>query len=716
MKRLVLMLGVFINSIGIYSQTTQTFNAGSGTFTVPCGVNSITVECWGGGGAGGGTGNVTGRKGGGGGGAYARSVIAVNFGQVFTYTVGAGGTGGAGNSDGTNGTPSNFGNVVIAAAGMRSTGTNGGEGGSIVASTGTVRFAGGNGSNAGLVSSGAGGGGAGTADNGANALLNNGGAGGANNGGNGGNGATNANGTTGNVRGGGGGGAARTSNNRNGGSGGRGEIRITFTPSTTSGCSMCEAIPITSFPFTATQSNAGYNNMIVGGCNGNNDAVFGQGRDVYFSVNVAANTHLKIQLTGTNPAFWKQVGIGRTDTGLCTGQIGCHTNGAWTGGIISPTGTTESHCRNIWFPNAGTYYIVYDTDALNEIGNFTLNVDQHFPDEGDNCATAFGMNADEPVTITNTNCTFSSGIDDPTPASLFCAESIENTNWLVFQSNGNGNPVNVVVDNVACQPGYFNGASFAAPAGEFGILTSATNDCGGPYSTAVPCVDIPSGGTYVNSLPNNTVRNYYFIWDGNGGAECNYRLSVTNVSPLPVDLVYFHATYVNRTVNLNWKTASEQNNSKFIIERSSDAVNWKYLTEVSGAINSSIALTYSSIDENPLPGINYYRLLQVDLDGKITESGIAVAETDLSSISMELFPNPSKTNQSVVVRLNGIENSKTIDFQIFDIQGSKIHFSTINWDKNNPTFEINHILNPGSYFIQVQDSNGNKFTEKMIVI
>src|SRR5690606_4049120 len=65
----------------------------SGTYTVPDGVSSITVECWGAGG-GGGTSGGGGKRGGGGGGAYARSVLNVSPESMFDYVIGSGGTAG----------------------------------------------------------------------------------------------------------------------------------------------------------------------------------------------------------------------------------------------------------------------------------------------------------------------------------------------------------------------------------------------------------------------------------------------------------------------------------------------------------------------------------------------------------------------------------------------------------------------------------------------
>ncbi len=202
---------------GVWGQTTQTFNA-NGTFIVPPGVTSITVEAWGGGG---GTRNDgTARRGGGGGGAYARSVLAVIPGQSYNVTVGAGGVPA---NPGQSGGNSSFGTSVIAAGGAGGDNA-GGAGGTVGASTGTFRYAGGNGANRGNPVGGGGGGSAFTNANGNNGAVPTGGTG-SGKGGNGGNDGQPGN--DGLEPGGGGGG--RGNNGSSGGAGADGLVTVTYT-------------------------------------------------------------------------------------------------------------------------------------------------------------------------------------------------------------------------------------------------------------------------------------------------------------------------------------------------------------------------------------------------------------------------------------------------------------------------------------------------------
>ncbi len=179
LSTLMLMLIVLLTSTISFSQTT--FNT-SGTYTVPPGVTAIKVNAWGGGGGGGGGFNsctAQGEGSGGGGGGYAASTFAVVPGQVYTITVGAGGTGAAYNGNGTAGgitTVSGPQSIIIATGGGAGLGGGacgnvaGGVGG--IGTSGAIFFSGGAGSNGIHTAttatgvSGKGGGGAGSGGNG----------------------------------------------------------------------------------------------------------------------------------------------------------------------------------------------------------------------------------------------------------------------------------------------------------------------------------------------------------------------------------------------------------------------------------------------------------------------------------------------------------------------------------------------------------------------
>ena len=231
-RRLIICIFLFLFALLGYQpvsgQASQIYN-GSGTFTVPAGVTSITVECWGGGGKGGARSTSTGACGGGGGGGYSRSVIAVTPGSNHSVNVGLGATTTAAGGDSWFGSTSTI--RAIGGNSVANNTTTGATGGAL--GVGDIRFSGGSG-RTGISGSYGGGGGssAGTGANGNTATNQNGAVApaGGGNGGNGRSGSTGV-GVSGSIPGGGGGGAYRTlSGSSAGGNGANGRVVVSWVP------------------------------------------------------------------------------------------------------------------------------------------------------------------------------------------------------------------------------------------------------------------------------------------------------------------------------------------------------------------------------------------------------------------------------------------------------------------------------------------------------
>jgi hypothetical protein len=93
--------------------------------------------------------------------------------------------------------------------------------------------------------------------------------------------------------------------------------------------------------------------------------------------------------------------------------------------------------------------------------------------------------------------------------------------------------------------------------------------------------------------------------------------TLSNISnPLPVDLLAFNANCFHKQIELTWTTASQTNNDFFIIEKSYDGKKWDILTNQKGAGTTTQLTTYKYNDETISEEINYYKLSQVDYDGK----------------------------------------------------------------------------------------------------
>lgn len=143
---------------------------------------------------------------------------------------------------------------------------------------------------------------------------------------------------------------------------------------------------------------------------------------------------------------------------------------------------------------------------------------------------------------------------------------------------------------------------------------------------------------------------------------------------LPIDLVSFSADCKNQKAHLSWTTAKEVNNDFFTIERSNDAKLWEEIGKVDGSGNSSSILNYSFIDDKPSLNSSFYRIKQVDFDGKFNHSNTINLKDCKNKISdIEVFPNP--TNGTLNISYNDATD-KFISISIYNSLGELIYYST----------------------------------------
>lgn len=157
----------------------------------------------------------------------------------------------------------------------------------------------------------------------------------------------------------------------------------------------------------------------------------------------------------------------------------------------------------------------------------------------------------------------------------------------------------------------------------------------------------------------------------NGGySSANYYIDVvfTPTFALPVSLTDFKANARDYDVNLSWFTSSEQNNKGFEVQRSSNGSDYTVLTFVNGAGESSSKLSYAFTDRNLVPGLYYYRLKQIDNDGRYKFSPVVTATIGRSSniVLYNSFPNPVRTTGRINYVLPSTMN---VTLSLVDLNG-----------------------------------------------
>jgi hypothetical protein len=185
--------------------------------------------------------------------------------------------------------------------------------------------------------------------------------------------------------------------------------------------------------------------------------------------------------------------------------------------------------------------------------------------------------------------------------------------------------------------------------------------------------------------------------------------SATAANPLPIELVSFNCGVLNANSNkLNWVTATETNNEFFVIERSSNGVDFSAIDKIKAAGNSIVTNKYSYIDSKTNTGISYYRLKQVDFDGKYSYSTIcSVANNGDGNIAF--YPNP--VFSSLTIDYNFSEQPKPNMISVIDVTGKLVPVSS-SFSDSKVTLDCSNLAE-GIYFLKVilgDKEVVNKFT------
>ncbi len=123
-------------------------------------------------------------------------------------------------------------------------------------------------------------------------------------------------------------------------------------------------------------------------------------------------------------------------------------------------------------------------------------------------------------------------------------------------------------------------------------------------------------------------------------------------NPLPVELTSLEAIVTSNSVIIKWSTASEINNDRFDIERSHDGLKFEKIGALKGNGSTTEMNKYQFEDRNPIIGASYYRIKQVDFDGKFQNSSLLSVNFD--QLKYSLFPNPVIKGELYLQLISGV--------------------------------------------------------------
>jgi surface protein len=175
---------------------------------------------------------------------------------------------------------------------------------------------------------------------------------------------------------------------------------------------------------------------------------------------------------------------------------------------------------------------------------------------------------------------------------------------------------------------------------------------------------------------------------------------------LPVQLVELNAQQLGSDIRISFSTSSEINSDFFEIHKSTDGENWEVLNFINGAGNSNQILNYSTYDVQPNEGLNYYRIKQVDFDGKhdFSESTSVIFEMNAQDIDPDIYPNPIHNEFGI--------KGNTFIKKVHVIDGMGREIATLN-NSGNSTFSIENLSN-GLYYLLLEDQSGTTYNTEIL--
>lgn len=277
---------------------------------------------------------------------------------------------------------------------------------------------------------------------------------------------------------------------------------------------------------------------------------------------------------------------------------------------------------------------------------------------------------------------------------------------------------------------YNTGVSDVYVSTEDALITNFTNgpltavEEGGAFnigsSVVFPGVNLPptyNGGTDNNNYWVDVVfsaSQYNFdlvhvkdaLECSNAGTLQTLSISSVDCATLPVSLLDFSATSKNNSVVLSWSTASEINNSGFDVERKTESGSWVAIGYVKGAGTSYSIQHYNYTDENLAPGRYYYRLKQIDTQGRFEYSPVVSASVGAAEkfILEQNYPNPFHNETTVRFTLPGKANVK---LSLYDMHGRLVK-TLVNGSRDKGTHAVTvraTTLTSGLYYYKLETEN-----------
>jgi hypothetical protein len=209
----------------------------------------------------------------------------------------------------------------------------------------------------------------------------------------------------------------------------------------------------------------------------------------------------------------------------------------------------------------------------------------------------------------------------------------------------------------------------------------------------------------IKGTTNTIAATTYYFRDFSAGTTYGSFPSLTTAAVLlPIKLTGFTLSHDGKKIRIDWVTASEQNNDRFEIQRSSEGRTWKTIAKMKGSGTTATSHSYRVYDDFPLSGINYYLIKQYDVDGHSYLSDVKYVRMPVTKSIVSVYPNPTHSTITFSIINMSASNVKA---SITSIDGSIVHqeiFKSVSANTINK-LNLEHRLSAGVYILKLKAEN-----------
>ena len=215
-------------------------------------------------------------------------------------------------------------------------------------------------------------------------------------------------------------------------------------------------------------------------------------------------------------------------------------------------------------------------------------------------------------------------------------------------------------------------------------------------------LNIHNGAAWTSyTATTRDATNNFVLTNGVSSTGLNELTLANSLTPLPLTWLSFTATKQNQTALLKWATILEQNTWNFMVQHRANGINWTGIGTLQAAGNSSITNNYNYIHTSPVTGINYYRILQTDMDNRNSYSAIRTLKFTKTDEPFTIIGNPV-TNDVLTVQVNA-----SINLVLYTADGKLLWQQQVN--AGTKTIDVSRYAK-GTYFLKA-----NNIAQKVVI-